>query len=81
MTHPLSGWPPRPRSSILDREIEVIELLAAGRSNEDIATALAIGPRTVESHLRRLFARYSVDNRTALAMLAIGEGWIERPSA
>lgn len=63
-----------------ERELEVIELLASGRSNDEIAAALAIGPRTVESHLRRLFARYSVDNRTALTMLAISEGWIERPS-
>lgn len=62
-----------------DRELGVIELLAAGRSNEDIAEALAIGARTVESHLRRLFARYSVYNRTELTMLALGEGWIERP--
>jgi len=63
-----------------DRELEVIRLLMAGRSNEQIGTELAIGPRTVESHLRRLFARYSVYNRTALVMLALHEGWIEQSS-
>lgn len=62
------------------REIEVIGLIVAGHSNDEIAAALAIGPKTVESHLRRLFARYSVYNRTALAMLALQEGWVDRPS-
>lgn len=60
-----------------ERELEVIGLIAAGRSNEEIAEHLGIGPKTVESHLRRLFARYSVYNRTALAMLAVRQGWID----
>jgi len=62
------------------REVEVIRLIEGGHSNEEIAAELAIGPRTVESHLRRLFARYSVYIRTALAMLALREGWIDQPS-
>ena len=62
------------------REIEVIGLIVAGHSNDEIAAALAIGPKTVESHLQRLFARYSVYNRTALAMLALQEDWVDRPS-
>ena len=61
-----------------ERELEVIGLVVAGHSNDEIAAGLAIGPRTVESHLRRLFARYSVYNRTALAMLAVREGWIDK---
>lgn len=60
-----------------ERELEVIGLIVAGHSNDEIAAELAIGPKTVESHLRRLFARYSVYNRTALAMLALHEGWID----
>lgn len=60
-----------------ERELEVIGLIVAGRSNEDIAAQLAIGPKTVESHLRRLFARYSVYNRTALAILAVRQGWVD----
>lgn len=65
----------RPPSS---RELEVIGLIVAGHSNDEIAAQLAMGPRTVESHLRRLFGRYSVYNRTALAMLAVREGWIDK---
>lgn len=59
------------------RELEVIRLVVGGRTNEQIASELSIGLKTVESHLRRLFARYGVLNRTELAMLAIREGWLE----
>jgi len=47
-----------------DREIDVI------------ARHLTLSLKTVESHLRRLFDRYDVMNRTELAMLALREGWI-----
>ena len=59
-----------------DREVRLIRLLAAGRSNDEIARELGITVRTVESHLRRLFARYGVLSRTELAMFAVREGWI-----
>lgn len=62
-----------------DREVQLISLLAAGRSNEELASDLGISVRTVESHLRRLFARYGLLSRTELAMLAVREGWISMP--
>lgn len=62
-----------------DREVHLIGLLAAGRSNDEIALELGITARTVESHLRRLFARYGVFSRTELAMFAVREGWIAVP--
>ena len=58
------------------RELEIVELVAAGASNAGIAGRLAIGLPTVEAVLRRLFDRYSVSNRTALARLAEHEGWL-----
>lgn len=58
-----------------ERELAIIRLVAAGRSNEEIAAALSISFRTVESHLRRLFARHGISSRTGLAMLAVREGW------
>lgn len=62
-----------------EREVELIGLVAAGRSNDEIALDLGITVRTVESHLRRLFARYGIFSRTELAMLAVREGWIPLP--
>jgi DNA-binding NarL/FixJ family response regulator len=67
---------PRPPS---EREIQAIRLLADGASNDEIAGALGISVKTVESHLRRLFGRYAVLSRTELAMLAVREGWL-RPA-
>ncbi|HET9850915.1 MAG TPA: response regulator transcription factor [Candidatus Limnocylindrales bacterium] len=59
------------------REIELLVLLAAGASNDQIASELVLSLKTVESHLRRLFNRYGVMNRTELAVLALREGWID----
>lgn len=58
------------------RELGAIRLLARGASNDEIAGALGISIKTVESHLRRLFGRYGVLSRTELAMLAVREGWV-----
>jgi len=61
------------------REIDVLRLVVDGGSNEEIARALVLSLKTVESHLRRLFDRYEVANRTELAVLAIREGWVDEP--
>lgn len=58
------------------RELEIVALVAAGATNAEVARRLQIGLSTVEGVLRRLFDRYSVANRTALARLADGEGWL-----
>jgi len=63
------------------RELEVVHLVVEGRSNDEIATALRIGSRTVETHLRRLYERFSVGSRTELATRALREGWLEIPPA
>jgi DNA-binding NarL/FixJ family response regulator len=61
------------------RELETISLMARGRTNEEIATALSIQVKTVESRLRRLFDRYDVTNRMSLVYLARQEGWLLDP--
>ncbi|MEO6350290.1 MAG: response regulator transcription factor, partial [Candidatus Limnocylindrales bacterium] len=61
------------------REYEVVKLVVEGRSNEEIATGLGISPKTVESHLRRIFDRHAIASRTELATRALREGWLELP--
>ena len=61
------------------RERDVVRLLVEGRTNDEIGIALAIGVRTVETHLRRVFERFDVASRTELAARAIREGWLEIP--
>lgn len=61
------------------RELDVVRLVVEGRSNDEIATALGIGPKTVETHLGRLFERFGLASRTELAARALREGWLEVP--
>ncbi len=64
-----------------ERELDVVRLVVDGRSNDEIAARLGIGPKTVESHLRRLFERLDIASRTELATRALREGWLEVPPA
>jgi DNA-binding NarL/FixJ family response regulator len=64
---------PRPPT---DREIGIIEAVAAGLASKQIGPRLGIEARTVESHLSRMLERYSVESRTELVVLAARMGWI-----
>ena len=59
------------------RELEILGLVAEGLSNVEIAERLSLRVKTVESQLRRLFDRYDVTSRTALARVAVRQGWID----
>lgn len=65
--------------SLTRRELEVIRLVSEGRSNDEIANALGMGSKTVETHLRKIFERHGIASRTELAARAIREGWLELP--
>lgn len=62
---PVDGW-----ASLTPTEHRVVELVAGGASNGDVAARLGISRRTVESHLYRVFARVGVRNRTELSVAA-----------
>lgn len=59
-----------------ERERQVIAAVVAGRTNAEIAAALGLSEKTIETHLHRLFDRYALLSRTELAVLAVGEGWV-----
>lgn len=63
------------------REQDVVRLVADGLSNDEIASRLSISPKTVESHLRRLFERHGLASRTELAARALRDGWLDLPPA
>lgn len=62
------------REPLTDRERDVLEALIKGRSNKEIASALFISEDTVKSHLKALFAKLKVRDRTGAAVEAIRHG-------
>ena len=61
---------------ISQRELEVLELLAAGSSNKEIANRLEVSPNTVKTHVAKLFEKLSVRRRTAAILKARELGMI-----
>jgi DNA-binding NarL/FixJ family response regulator len=61
---------------ISDREIEVLELLAAGRSNKEIAKQLDVSPNTVKTHVARLYDKLEAKRRTEAILKARELGMI-----
>ena len=55
---------------ITEREREVLQLLADGRSNKEIAARLGLSPNTVKTHVARLFEKLRVARRTQAISLA-----------
>ena len=49
-------------------------LVAKGQSNKEVAAQLFLSPRTIEHHLRHVFAKLGVKSRTQLARLPLGPG-------
>ena len=52
------------------RELEVLRLVARGRSNREIASVLVISERTVDRHVQNIFAKLRVKSRAAASVFA-----------
>ena len=64
------------RKELSGREIEVLQLLAKGRSNKEIASGLGVTEETIKSHLRTLFIKLGVRDRTEAVLNAVRHGII-----
>jgi DNA-binding CsgD family transcriptional regulator len=60
----------RSRLGLTSRELEVLRHLADGATNQDVASALFISPKTVSVHVSRILAKLGLTNRTEAAALA-----------
>ena len=61
-----------PADVLTGRELQIVALVAAGRSNKEIAGRLHISEWTVSTHLRRVFAKLRVDSRAAMVFRCSG---------
>jgi HD-GYP domain-containing protein (c-di-GMP phosphodiesterase class II)/DNA-binding CsgD family transcriptional regulator len=64
---PPAGWP----ADLTDREVEVLRLIARGRSNREVAQQLFIAPKTVGRHVENLYRKVGVSSRAAAAVFAM----------
>jgi DNA-binding NarL/FixJ family response regulator len=61
-----------------EREVEVLELLADGLGNRDLAKALFVSEATVKSHLSHIYTKLGVDTRAGAVAAAIEQRIIRR---
>ena len=76
LSQPRPAKPPRPAKELTDRELEVIRRVADGKTNKEIANLLNISEKTVKNHVRNIFHKLDVDDRTQAAIYAIKKGLI-----
>jgi two-component system NarL family response regulator len=62
---------------LTEREITVLRLVADGKTNKEIANSLDLSEKTVKNHVRNIFHKLQVYDRTQAAILAIRKGLIE----
>jgi DNA-binding CsgD family transcriptional regulator len=65
-----------PALGLTRRELEVVRLVATGRSNQEIADMLCISIPTVKRHLTNVFGKVSLPSRSALTAYAIRHGLV-----
>jgi DNA-binding NarL/FixJ family response regulator len=59
------------------RELDILQLLAAGKSNQEIAIERVLTLNTVKKHVANILQKLGVANRTQAVMLAKKQGWME----
>ncbi len=64
------------RPTLTPREIQVLELIAEGMRNREIATVLGLSEETVDVHMKNIRAKLEVNDRTAAVSVAIKRGII-----
>lgn len=62
---------------LTEREMEVLRLIASGKSNQDVADELFIGIKTVKFHVTNILAKLGVEDRTQAAIYAFKNGIVE----
>jgi len=65
---------PELQAMLTDREIEILELVAEGLSNQDIGERRQISERTVGTHISNMLSKLGLENRTQLALFALRHG-------
>jgi two-component system, NarL family, response regulator LiaR len=65
---------PPTKNPLTEREIDILKLIAQGRTNDQIAEELVISERTVRTHVSNILSKLQMANRTQAALYALKEG-------
>lgn len=66
-------------AGLTEREIEVLQLIATGRSNRQVAAALVISPKTVGAHVEHIYRKAGVSTRAGAALFAMRHQLLRSP--
>ncbi len=72
--------PPQQTEPLTERETEVLQQLALGRSNKEIAATLVIAEKTARTHVSNILAKLGVSSRTQAALHAVRSGLVSLDS-
>jgi DNA-binding NarL/FixJ family response regulator len=62
------------------REVEILDNIAQGMTNKQVAYALSISEQTVKNHMSSILRKLSVNDRTQAVVYAMRQGWIRMPA-
>jgi len=73
LTSPSTRLPTSPLDELTDRERQIVELVAGGDSNKEIASQLGLSEKTVKHHMTNILQKLQVRNRVEAALIARGK--------
>jgi DNA-binding NarL/FixJ family response regulator len=73
---PIDAGPPERLAELTARELEVLRLIARGRSNAEIAGELVLGENTIKTHVGRVFAKLGLRDRAQAVIVAYETGLV-----
>jgi DNA-binding NarL/FixJ family response regulator len=73
---PIDAGPPERLADLTVRELEVLRLIARGRSNAEIAGELILGENTIKTHVSRVFAKLGLRDRAQAVVVAYETGLV-----